>query len=65
MSRSRNKHHKDWNYPKREAKKWGNKHRRAYGSRLENMLKNDEDDSNEMAIDLPRNAGNGDIWIYD
>jgi hypothetical protein len=64
MSRSRNKHDKSWNYPKREAKHWSKKNRRNYGARLENRLRNGED-IDDLAYDLPRNAGNGDIWLYD
>lgn len=65
MSRTRNKHHKSWNYPKREAKYWSKKHRRNYGAKLENMLKDVDSDNIELANDLPPNAGRGDIWIYD
>ena len=65
MSRSYNKHNKSWNAPKREAKFYSKKNRRQYGKRLlAKMAKTDPDD-NDMPVDLDKNAGNGDIWIYD
>lgn len=60
MSRTRNKHHKSWNSPKREAKFYGKKYRRRWGKRVE-----DADPDTDMAVDVPKNAGAGDIWIYD
>jgi len=60
MSRTYNKHHKSWNYPKREAKFYGNKYRRRHGKRVAS-----DDPDSDLAIDVPKNAGKGDIWIYD
>lgn len=65
MSRSKNKHHASWNYPKRQAKHWSNKQRRVYGRCLESKLKDDLEGNSEMPAYLPKNAGRGDIWIYD
>jgi len=65
MSRTYNKHKKSWNAPKREAKYWSNKNRRNHGKRLLEKLTNVDPDDNEMPVDVPKNAGNGDLWIYD
>jgi len=65
MSRSYNKHHKSWNYPKREAKFFSKKNRRQHGKKvLEKLIKDDPEDL-ELPVDIPKNAGDGDIWIYD
>ena len=65
MSRSYHKHNKSWNAPKREAKFYSNKNRRRHGKKLiDNINKVDPEDE-EMAVDVPKNAGKGDIWIYD
>lgn len=65
MSRTYNKHHKSWNAPKREAKRYSNQYRRRYGKALAGKLANADPDDNEMAVAVPKNAGKGDIWIYD
>ena len=65
MSRSKNKHHASWNYSKRQAKYYSNKNRRNYGKQLiRNMDKVDPEDD-ERAITADKNAGKGNIWIYD
>jgi hypothetical protein len=66
MSRTRNKHDKSWNAPKREAKYYSNKNRRRHGKKyLIEAAKYIDGDDNEMSIDVPKNAGAGDIWAYD
>lgn len=60
MSRTRNKHRKNWNTPKRLAKEYGNKYRRRWGKRVA-----EADPETELAVDLPKNAGPGDVWAYD
>jgi hypothetical protein len=65
MSRTYNKHHKSWNYPKRLAKEYGNKYRRRHGKKVLNEIIKKAPDDNELPVDVPRNAGDGDIWIYD
>ena len=65
MSRTYNKHHKSWNYPKRLAKEYGNKYRHRHGKQF--LIRADKDgiEDNEEAVDVPKNAGKGDIWAYD
>lgn len=65
MSRSYHQHDKSWNYPKREAKHYSNKYRRRHGKKFLNNLDKVDDNDNDLAVDVPKNAGNGDIWIYD
>lgn len=65
MSRTRNKHHASWNYAKREAKFYSKKNRRNYGKKLLNNIKNTDPEDNELPVDVPKNAGKGDMWIYD
>lgn len=66
MSRSYNDHKKGWDYPLRESKYWSNKNRRTHGKRLIKELEKAVDpDDIETPTDLPRDAGNGDIIIYD
>lgn len=65
MSRSYNKHDKSCNYPKREAKRYSNKYRRRHEKKILNELTRVDPDDNELAIDVPKNAGRGDIWFYD
>lgn len=66
MSRSRNTHKKNWNFPQRFAKLYSNKHRRAYGKVLIADLKKEEDtDDNELPYDCDKDANKGDIWKWD
>ena len=66
MSRSFNDHKKGWDFPLREAKKWSNKNRRTHGKRLIRELEKAEDPEDvEMIEDIPRDAGKGNILIYD
>lgn len=64
MSRSHNKHHKEWNYPKREAKFYSNRNRRLHGKKLLAAVAKTGAEDNELAVDVPKNAGNGNIWNY-
>lgn len=65
MSRTYNKHNKSWNSPKRDAKHYSNKYRRRHGKKVLTELTRVDPDDNELAVDVPKNAGKGDIWIYD
>lgn len=66
MSRSKNKHNKRFNTAQREAKFWSKKNRRVHGARLVNAIEKAEDpDDVEMPTDLPKDAGKGNLWIYD
>ena len=66
MSRSYNDHKKSYNFPLRDAKYWSNKNRRTHGKQLIQQLKIASDvDDVETSIDVARDAGKGDIYIYD
>ena len=66
MSRSRNKHKKNYNKPLRLAKLYSNQYRRAFKKKLIIALKNSKDtDDVELPYDCKKNSNKGDIWNWD
>ena len=66
MSRSKNQHHKTWDFPMHEAQKWSNVSRRAYGKQLiVAYTKATDTDNVELADQIRKDAKAGDPWIWD